>query len=343
MFRPWAVTIRPQMKHSYWKDKTVIVSGSLGFIGSHFAEELAAAGANVICIYRTLGKDGLPVYADQKNIRYIQLDLLDRKELEAACKYIAPKVDCFIHCAALDGNTEFKLTYAAQILDVNSQLVSNVLNGCRAANIQDVVLLSSAEIYSPNAPGNIKETDDYHKYLNYTGNGYVLSKIFAEVSAELHRAQYDMQIYTPRPTNVYGPRDSFTAETNRVIPAMMRKVANGETIEIWGNGKQTRSFIYVKDLVHTTLQMVEKNKTETLNIATKDQVSILDLANYISKEYGVKSRITLDETKPTGVKARVLDVSQMYEIIDFEPLSIHAGLKHTIEWYRANITDKDTV
>jgi dTDP-4-dehydro-6-deoxy-alpha-D-gulose 4-ketoreductase len=321
-------------KNSYWKNKTVMVSGGLGFVGSHFVEELAVTGAKVMCLYRNADKNSLPVYANQKNIRYIQVDLLDRKELDAICKYAAPKIDCFVHCAALDGNTEFKLKYAAQILDTNNHLVSNVLNGCRVANIKNVVLLSSAEIYSPDAPGELTESDDYHKYFGFSENGYLLSKVFAEILAELHHKQYGMQIYTPRPTNVYGPRDSFAAETNRVIPSMIRKVASGESIEIWGDGKQTRSFIYVKDLVNATLRMVEKKKTGAMNIATADQISILDLANYISEEYDAKNQIKLDETKPIGVKARVLDVTKMYDVINFEPCSVREGLKRTIEWYR---------
>lgn len=322
---------------SYWKNKTVVVSGGLGFIGSHFVEELASLDVNVICFYRTLPGEGLPEYTNGQNIRYIQLDLLDRDELESACRYIA-KIDCFIHCAALDGNTQFKIKYAAKILDINNRLVSNVLNGCRIANIHDVVLLSSAEIYSSSAPDKIAETDDYHRFLGYTENGYVLSKIFAEILAEFHHSQYDMRIYTPRPTNVYGPRDGFDEATNRVIPSMIRKVANNETIEIWGNGKQTRSFIYVKDVIHATLQAVESGLLGATNIATKDQISILDLANLISKEFKATNSVKLDETKPTGAKARALDASKMYSLIDFKPFTIRDGLAETIDWYSANVS-----
>jgi len=324
------------MKNSYWKNKTVMVSGGHGFIGSHFVEELSKAEANVICLYHNMKEVGLRPYEEKDNVRQIQLDILDRAELEAVCKYAAKDIDCFIHCAALDGNTEFKLKYAAKILDTNNRLVSNVLNCCRATGIKDVVLLSSAEIYSPNNISSITETDDYHKYLGYTENGYVLSKVFAEILAELHHKQYGMQIYIPRPTNVYGPRDSFKEETNRVIPSMIRKVANGDTIEIWGNGKQTRSFVYVKDLVYSTLQMIESKAPGAMNIATKEQVSILDLAKYISKEYGVDSDIKLDETKPIGVKARSLDVTKLYNLIDFNPFTIREGLSQTIKWYQDN-------
>lgn len=321
---------------SYWKDKTIIVSGGLGFIGSHFVEELALLGANVICLYRTPGKN-LPSYKGDGNVRYIQADLLNYTELEAICNYVAPSVDSFIHCAALDGNTEFKIKHAAKILDANSRLVSNVLNSCRATQISNIVLLSSAEIYSPHTPNNITEKDDYHKYLDFTENGYVLSKFFGEMLAELYYKQYGLQIYIPRPTNVYGPRDSFEETTNRVIPAMIRRASTNETIEIWGDGKQTRSFIYVKDLVHATLSMIEKKSPGPMNIATKEQVPILDLASYISTEYDAEKLIKLDKTKPVGVKARSLDVSKMYNLIDFEPLSIHEGLKRTVDWYTSTI------
>lgn len=327
------------MKSLYWDNKTVVISGSLGFIGSHFVEELSTTNANIICLYRSLENKKILSHKNQANVRYIQVDLLDQKELEAVCKYVAPKIDCFIHCAALDGNTEFKLKYAAKILDANNHLVSNVLNTCHSTGIKDVILMSSAEIYSQDAPGEISEDDDYHKYLGYTENGYVLSKVFTEILAELHHKQYGTEVYIPRPTNVYGPRDSFKTETNRVIPSMMRKVANGETIEIWGTGEQTRSFIYVKDLVHATLQMVEKKVSGPMNIATRDQISILELANCISDAYKAKNRIKLDLSKPTGVKARSLDVTKMYNVIDFEPSTIHSGLKNTIDWYQSTPAD----
>ena len=329
------------MSNSYWRGKTVVVSGGLGFIGSHFVEELALLEANVVCLYHRQSKK-LPKYKNDDNVTYVQIDLVNHEELEAFCRNAVSSIDTFIHCAALDGNTKFKLEHAAEILDANNRFVSNVLKVCEDAQIHNVALLSSAEVYSSDAPSPITEEDDYHKYLSFTDNGYVLSKIFSEILAELYRKKNNMHLYTPRPTNVYGPRDSFETTTNRVIPAMIRKVSRGETIEIWGDGKQTRSFIYVKDLVYTTLTAIEKSISGPLNVATKDQVSILDLASYISKEYNAENLVTLDKKKPVGVKARSLDVSKMYDIIDFEPLSIQEGLKRTIAWY-SQLIKKDAL
>ena len=330
------------MSSSYWRGKTVVVSGGLGFIGSHFVEELVPLGANVICLYHKQSEKLLK-HKNDDNVTYVQVDLVNNEELEAFYNNTVSNIDTFIHCAALDGNTKFKLDHAAEILDANNRFVSNVLKVCKDKQIHNVALLSSAEVYSADAPSLITENDDYHKYLSFTDNGYVLSKIFSEMLAELYSKQHKMHIYIPRPTNVYGPRDSFETTANRVIPAMIRKVSKGETIEIWGDGKQTRSFIYVKDLVHTTLAAIEKNVTGPLNIATRDQVSILDLASYISKEYNVDNLVALDENKPVGVKTRSLDVSKMYDIIDFEPLPIQEGLKRTIAWYNQLMKKDDNV
>lgn len=320
------------MSVSYWESKTVIVSGGLGFIGSHFVEELVLLGANVVCLHHRQSKE-LPEYKGDGKVTYINIDLEDYKELRAFCSDIGPNIDAFIHCAALDGNTQFKFEHSAEILDTNNRLASNVLKVAKDIHVHNVALLSSAEIYSSDMSDYITEGDDFRKHPSFTDNGYVLSKIFSEILAELYRKQYKMNIYTPRPTNVYGPRDSFKAVTNRVIPAMIRKVSMGDTVEIWGDGKQTRSFIYVKDLVHTVLAAIKKNVSGPMNIATKDYTSILDLASYISKEYGKDNLIALDRDKPVGARSRSLNVSKMYNTIDFEPLSIQEGLRRTIAWY----------
>ena len=321
---------------AYWKEKTIIVSGGMGFIGSHFVEELVSAHANVICLYHKQPVK-MPKYSD--GVSYARVDLANYEELNTFCKTIDANVDAFIHCAALDGNTQFKLEHAAEILDANNRFASNVLKVCNESGIHKVSLLSSAEIYPSDVAGSITESDDYHKYPCHTDNGYVLSKIFSEMLAGLYSKKYNMDICIPRPTNVYGPRDSFDATTNRVIPAMIRKVSMGETVEIWGDGKQTRSFIYVKDLVHATLAAIEKGVVGPINMATKDQTSILDLASYITKEYEAENLIRLDKSKPVGVKSRLLDVSRMYSIIDFEPLSIKDGLESTVSWYRALVKE----
>jgi nucleoside-diphosphate-sugar epimerase len=315
----------------YWEDKTVIVTGGFGFIGSHFVEEFLASGAQVICIYHDYRDSFLTrIDVPHSRMRTVQVDLLEYAEFRAVCKYVAPQIDVLVHCAALDGNSEYKINNAARILDSNLRMTSNILNCAHDFAIQDTVLMSSAEIYSPLALSPIKEEDDYRRYLGFTENGYVLSKTIAEVIAELYRKDFGMNIFLPRPTNVYGPRDNVEGRMNRVIPSMMKKILAREEIEIWGDGSQTRQFVFVKDLVRAVMQMVETSGERVLNIANNEQVSILELATILTKLYNREQRIRLDQTKPIGVKNRVLDLTKLDRTITFRTRSLTEGLLETM-------------
>ncbi|MEU7384790.1 MULTISPECIES: SDR family NAD(P)-dependent oxidoreductase [unclassified Streptomyces] len=323
------------MSPDRWAGRTVFVTGGLGFIGSHFVEELLARDARVVCLYRTPREEMLAQLPRGDNLRLLQLDLLDHGEVRAACRYASPNVDAIIHCAALDGNTEFKLNHSAEILDTNLRITSNVLNCAREYGVPDVALLSSAEVYQGETTGAIHEDDDYRRHMRYSTNGYALSKTFVEVLAELHRAQYGMNILVPRPTNVYGPRDGFDGTSGRVIPTMLRRIAAGEEVVIWGDGSQTRTFVHVADLVRATLRMMEQRRYATMNVGTDEPVSVLELAATLFAVMDRPERIRLDPSKPTGASSRLLDVRRMAEITSFTPRPLRVGLRQTAEWFLA--------
>lgn len=317
-------------KTLFWKNKTVVVTGGTGFIGSHFVEDLLLSGANVICLYHNHDHN-LNHLLTNSNLQLIKVDLCNSTQLSLILESVYYKPDALIHCAALDGNTEFKIREAAYILDANLRMNSNVLNWARDRKIENILILSSAEIYSPLAPVPLQEEDDYRQYIGYSENGYILSKIFSEILADLYRKQFGMNIFIVRPTNVYGPRDSYKVDSGRVIPTMIERINTGKYIEIWGDGSQTRSFIYVKDLINACLKLVEVQNYHVLNIGTNQSISILELAQLLSKICGVQSRIVLDKTKNIGVPSRVMDVTKLYRLLDIEPLSIEEGLRITIE------------
>lgn len=317
----------------YWAGKTVLVTGGMGFIGSHFVAELLARDAHVVCIHRTLRDDLADWLPASPQPKMLQLDLTDQQELEAVFRYAGPSIDAVIQCAAIDGNAAFKAANPTQILDGNFRIASNVLNCARKFGVPDVVLVSSAEIYTGPRNGPIREQDDHHSHLGYSGNGYVLAKTFAEILAELHREQFGMRIYVPRPTNVYGCRDNFTGAGSRVIPRLLTGIAAGHEVEIWGDGSQTRTFIHARDLVRTTLRMVEMSAYQVFNIGTAEPVSMLDLAQLVGDALGQRPRIRLEPGKPTGPPSRELDLSLMHKVIDFTPVSLRDGLRDTAGWY----------
>jgi dTDP-4-dehydro-6-deoxy-alpha-D-gulose 4-ketoreductase len=287
---------------------TVVVTGAGGFIGSHVVEALLNTDTRVIALYRT---DPPPFTAP--NLQMFPLDLRDENELRAVLRYAAPDADTVIHAAAMDGNAAFKRDNTALIFDTNLRIGSNVLNCARDTGVENVVLISSAEASV--------ESD----------NGYALSKSVVEMLAEQYRKQYGMRIFLPRPSNVYGPRDKI----DRVIPAMINRIASGKDVEIWGDGSQTRSFVHVRDVVTAILRMVAED-TEALTVATRETITILELARTLCALLDVPERVRLDLTKPTGAPARAFDTTRMYELVTPRPL--RQGLGETVSWYRAALS-----
>ncbi|MEV5762397.1 SDR family NAD(P)-dependent oxidoreductase [Streptomyces tendae] len=324
------------MARGNWAGKKVIVTGGSGFIGSHFVEELLTDQANVICAYRRDNRGVLPQLPASDRLRLAQVDLLDEKALRVVFEQEREHggIDAIFHCAAVSGSVEFRRDNFAQIIDANMRAVSNILMVARQFDVRDSILLSSSDIYLSPTTDPIREDDDFKTNMHYAQDGYYLSKMYAEILAEAYRMEYGMNIFLPRLTSVYGPRDNFEVGTDRVVPSMLTKVADGQNIEIWGDGSQTRTYMHVKDLVHAILQMVESGKYHTLNISTTEIVSIRELAQFVCAALGEPERVTFDLDKSGGRQSRTLDVAKLYEVIDFEPRSLRDGLSDTADWYR---------
>ncbi|QLH24139.1 NAD(P)-dependent oxidoreductase [Streptomyces sp. Rer75] len=322
------------MAADYWAGKTVLVTGGLGFIGSHMVEELVGRGAHVLCVYRREKPEVLAELPASPSLTALRIDVLDYDALLAVAAAV-PRVDAVINCATLDGNMQFLLEESGRMLDENMRIVSNVLNLARHCRIPDVVLISSAEIYSYDGTEPMREEDDHRRHMEFSPNGYRMSKMFTEVLADLYRKQFGMNIYTPRLTNVYGPRDDFDTTTNHVIPNMLMKLAAGQDIEIWGDGSQLRTFIHVQDVVRAILCMVRSGTCETLNIGTSESVSIRDLAYLVAEAAGhTKNRVRFDPDKPVGAARRALDLDNFHRVVDFTPRSLKDGLLDTVQWHR---------
>lgn len=321
------------MSSGKWSGKTAVVTGGTGFIGSHFVEELLAAGADVTCLYRRDNRGVLPQLPRTERLRPVQCDALDEHALGAVFDAL-PQVDAVFHCAVVSGTWDFRREHSAQILDTNMRTVSNTLRLARRHSVPEVVILSSSDVYLSPTTDPIREDDDFHRQMHYHPDGYYLSKTYTEVLAETYRNEYGMNIYLPRLTSVYGPRDNFEVDTTRVVPSMFAKAVSGQDIEIWGDGSQTRTYMYVTDLVRAILQTVGNDKYQTINVGTAETVSVLQLAQYVCAALGQPERITFLRDKSGGRPSRNLDLGRLDELIDFRPRTLREGLEATVDWYR---------
>lgn len=317
-----------------WTGKTVLVTGALGFIGSHFVERLAAAGATVLGLHRSSKPELEQELGALPGVSLFGVDLLDHAELRFAFRHFATGIDAVVHCAALDGNASFKRTHSAEILDTNLRTTSNLLGCVRDFDVTRLVVLSSSEALAGHGPAPVSEEHAARRSLQASDNGYVLSKIFGEVLAEQFQQQYGTRVHLVRPTNVFGPRDSFGGTRSRVIPAMISRLEAGEEIEIWGDGSQTRSFVYVTDLVRASLELVESGRYPALNVATTGEISMLELARQIAAVTGGHERVRVDPARPGGAASQVMDTSRLHDLISFRPLSLREGLVETVRWFR---------
>lgn len=320
------------MKKNSWLNKKVIVTGAGGFIGGHFCRQLAKLGAEVVGIYSSSLSDEIQNEAPN-NLVFVQGNLLNYETFLP----ITQNTQLIINCAALDGNAIFKAQHSASILDVNMRITSNVLNAAKESGVPQVVLMSSAEVYPVDAKSPLVEEDDYKKHFDYNQNGYVLSKRFSEILGERYQSEYGLRVFMPRLTNVYGPCDNFQQNSKRVIPSLIQSILNDEPVEVWGDGQQVRSFIFIDDAVKFVLAGLVKTELPFLNIGSAESISVVELAKLIGELSGKEVKFIFDTSKQGGIKHRTLDVSKLNKVIDTQPTSLRDGLKKMISWcYSAN-------
>ncbi|KKQ00966.1 MAG: NAD-dependent epimerase/dehydratase [Candidatus Levybacteria bacterium GW2011_GWB1_36_18] len=149
--------------------------------------------------------------------------------------------------------------------------------------------------------------------------------------------EFGMKVGIVRPYNCYGPRDHLDPEMSHVIPALIKRVFDGEDpIKVWGSGKQTRAFLYVNDLAEGMIQAIEKYPVpDPVNLGTDEEISIKELIKKILDISGINAKIEFDLSKPDGSPRRNSDNSKAEEKLGFQAkTNIDQGLKETIEWYR---------
>src|SRR3989344_7566705 len=165
----------------------------------------------------------------------------------------------------------------------------------------------------------------------------------AEKLGIYYAEEFGMKVGIVRPYNCYGLRDHFDSEVSHVIPALIKRVIDGENpIKVWGSGKQTRAFLYVEDLADGMISAIEKYPVpDPINLGTDEEISIKQLIDKIIKLCNVSTKIEFDKTKPDGSPRRNSDNSKAKDKIGFIPRTIlDDGLLRTIEWYKNNRNEK---
>lgn len=318
---------------SFWNKTKVLVTGGSGFIGSHVVEDLVSRGAKVTVLDHIQNGKIKNIGYLRKTARFISGDCGDSKDATAACK----GQDIVMNLAARVGGIEFNRTHQGTTLYSNVRIASTMLEAARLSGVKRFLVVSSACVYPHDATIPTPESEGMRSEPEPTNGGYGWAKRMAEILGMYYASEFGMKICIVRPYNAYGPRDNFNPSTSHVIPALIKRVFDGENpIIVWGTGRQTRAFLYVTDLARGMIEAVEKySVADPLNLGTNEEVSLKTLVTKIVKISGTKSRVVFDRTKPDGSPRRNSDNRKAHIAIGFNPtVSLDEGLQKTIRWYK---------
>src|SRR5580692_12601272 len=313
--------------------KNVLVTGAGGFIGGHLVARLRDMGVENI-----RGVDRVPL--DDWHQRFDDVDsrsadLMDYANAQSAVEGI----DTVFNLAADMGGMGFIENNKA--LCMLSVLIStNVLEASRHAGVQRLFYSSSACVYAAGKQTSpevepLREADAYPAMPE---DGYGWEKLFSERMARHFYEDFGLETRVARYHNVYGPLGTYDGGREKAPAAICRKVAAAvldgtEEIEIWGDGKQTRSFTYIDDCVEGTLRLTASDVREPLNVGSAELVTINDLVDIVEGIAGISLKRNYNLTAPQGVRGRNSDNTLIEERLGWAPsVSLENGLLETYRW-----------
>ncbi|MFZ5845439.1 MAG: NAD-dependent epimerase/dehydratase family protein, partial [Patescibacteria group bacterium] len=303
------------------------------FIGSHVVERLVEFGAKVTVLDKRRNGAIKNIGHLKEKITFIQGDCANLETALAACK----GQEIVMNLAARVGGIEYNRTHQATMLGDNLLIETIMIEAARRAGVARFLVVSSACIYPHDAVVPTPESEGFRGEPEETNAGYGWAKRMAEKLGMYYAEEFGMKVTIVRPYNAYGPRDHFDPATSHVIPALIKRVFEGEDpVVVWGSGKQTRAFLYVDDLALGMIAAIEKYPVpDPVNLGTDEEITIRELVAMIVALSGRSPKIIFDTTKPDGSPRRNSDNTKAREKIGFvAQTKLRAGLQKTIEWYR---------
>lgn len=316
----------------------VVCTGSSGFIGSHLVNYLKKKG------YWVRGVDIRPkseCFLETEEDEFLQLDLRGYKNAVTALK----DVDWVFNLAANMGGIGFITRVKADVMRDNVKINSNILEACRVNDVERLFFSSSACVYPLNLQlkpdvNPLKESDVFPAYPD---SAYGWEKLFSELMMEAYKDDYGLDIRIARFHNIFGPYGTYKGGREKAPAALCRKVAetpDGGTITIWGDGKQTRSFLYIDDSLEATHKLMKSNCIKPLNIGSDELITVDELTDLIVEISGKQLTRRYDLSKPQGVRGRNADLTLIKKEIRWHgPItSYKEGLTETYQWIKSMIS-----
>ena len=325
-----------------FKNANVLVCGAGGFIGGHLTKKLLELGANVIAVDIKPLNLWFQLFKDTKN------HSLDLKKYEN-CEHVTRGCEYVFNMACNMGGMGFIENNKAECM-LSVLINTNLLQVSKKFGVRKYFFSSSACVYNADKQKNtfIEGLREEDAYPAMPEDGYGWEKLFSERMCRHFMEDFDLEVCIARYHNVYGPLGTYDGGREKAPAALCRKIikigeSNNNELEIWGDGQQTRSFLYIDDCIEGTLRLFSSNCNKPLNIGSEEQVSInqmVDIIENISEIKDITRNYLLD--KPKGVRGRSSNNDELKKQLNWNySISLKDGLQRTYKWIESDIINNN--
>ena len=322
--------------------KNILVTGAGGFIGGHLVKRLIDDGFQVVAADIKKLEDWFQLHNKSKNYSF---DLKDYDK----CLKITPNIDGVFNMACNMGGMGFIENNKAECM-ISVLINTNLLRACIENKVKKYFYSSSACVYNAELQKDVyvKGLKEEDAYPALPEDGYGWEKLFSERMCRHFYEDFGLETRVARYHNVYGTLGTFDGGREKAPAAICRKVAeakinNKKNIDIWGDGKQTRSFLFIDDCIEGTIKLFNSNCREPLNIGSDEQVSINELVDITEKIASIKLKRNYQLDKPKGVRGRSSNNEKMIKNLKWNySFKLEDGIKITFEWIYKELKESNS-
>ncbi|RMH61513.1 MAG: NAD-dependent epimerase/dehydratase family protein [Calditrichaeota bacterium] len=301
----------------------IVITGGAGFIGSHLTEYWLEQNAEVHIMdnFRSGRREIVALFPEAV---VHDMSITDREAVFS----VMNNADYVHHLAAMISVPE-SMEKPLECVDINVNGLINVLDAARAAGVKKVVHSSSAAVYgdNPASPKNVQMRPE-------PKSPYGITKLDGEYYLNMYNEAFGLGTVSLRYFNVFGPRQDPKSQYAAAIPIFVSRALKNEDLVIYGDGEQTRDFVYVKDVVQANIKAATGEATGVYNVANGYAISIRELCALIIETTGSKSKIVYAEERPGDIKHSLADITETRQGLGFDPrFDLISGLKQTITYF----------
>ena len=307
------------------KNKKILITGGAGFIGSHIVDELINENEITIIDNLTTGSIKNLKYPEHENLNFIEEDIrkVNFDDLTSGTDYI-------FHLAAM-ASVPLSVEKPIECNDINVNSTVKLLKSAVESDVKKIVFSSSSSVYGENRNMPLKETEQ-----PMPTSPYAASKASCELYLRTFHESYGLKYISLRYFNVFGPRQDKNSQYAAVIPNFISALLEGKQAEIYGDGEQTRDFVYIGDIAKANINSCKSDYNGIINIASGKKLTINELYEIVKNALGSELEPKYLPERPGDIKHSLADTSNMKKInLDIDSSDFENQIIETVNWFKS--------